>query len=81
MSTGKDSSAASSKSGGGLRGVVAAKSTMSKVNGEEGILIYQGFNIHDLAENATFEETDRTNPHRIAPKRYDIPLRLIAAVV
>lgn len=47
----------SKKSGGGLRGVVAAQSTMSKVNGEEGILTYQGYNIHDLAENSTFEET------------------------
>lgn len=40
----------------GLRGVVAAQSKMSKVNGEEGVLIYQGYDIHDLAENATFEE-------------------------
>lgn len=40
----------------GLRGVVAAQSKMSKVNGEEGILIYQGYDIHDLAENSTFEE-------------------------
>ena len=54
MSTANEKSA---KSGGGLRGVVAAKSTMSKVNGEDGILIYQGYNIHDLAENSTFEET------------------------
>lgn len=53
-----ESTAKSSKSsGGGLRGVVAAKSSMSKVNGEEGILIYQGYDVHDLAENSTFEET------------------------
>ncbi len=53
-----DSSAKSSKSsGGGLRGVVAAQSTMSSVNGEKGILIYQGYDVHDLAENSTFEET------------------------
>ncbi len=57
MTTAKESSAKSSSSSGGLRGVVAAQSTMSKVNGEEGILIYQGYNIHDLAENSTFEET------------------------
>ena len=43
-------------SGEGLRGVKVAKSSMSSVNGEEGILIYQGFDIHDLAENSTFEE-------------------------
>lgn len=40
----------------GLRGVVAAQSSIGDVNGEQGILIYQGYNIHDLAENSTFEE-------------------------
>jgi citrate synthase len=40
----------------GLRGVVAAQSTIGDVNGEEGKLIYQGYDIHDLAENSTFEE-------------------------
>jgi citrate synthase len=56
MSTGNDSTAKSPSSGGGLRGVVAAQSNMSKVNGEDGVLVYQGYDIHDLAENATFEE-------------------------
>jgi citrate synthase len=40
----------------GLRGVVAAQSTIGDVNGEEGILIYQGYDVHDLCENSTFEE-------------------------
>ena len=40
----------------GLRGVVAAQSAIGDVNGDEGILIYQGYNIHDLAEHSTFEE-------------------------
>jgi citrate synthase len=40
----------------GLRGVIAAQSAIGDVNGEEGILIYQGYNIHDLAEHSTFEE-------------------------
>lgn len=40
----------------GLRGVVAAQSAIGDVNGEQGILIYQGYDIHDLAENSTFEE-------------------------
>ncbi len=57
MSTGNETPAAASSATGGLRGVVAAQSRMSKVNGEDGILIYQGFDIHDLAENSTFEET------------------------
>ncbi|MGI8642087.1 MAG: citrate/2-methylcitrate synthase [Pyrinomonadaceae bacterium] len=53
MSTATESTAATA----GLRGVVAAQSKIGDVNGEEGILIYQGYNIHDLAENSTFEET------------------------
>ena len=53
MSTATESSAAGSA---GLRGVVAAQSAIGDVNGEEGILIYQGYNIHDLAEHSTFEE-------------------------
>jgi citrate synthase len=40
----------------GLRGVVAAQSAIGDVDGENGILIYQGYNIHDLAEHSTFEE-------------------------
>ena len=53
MTTAKESSSASA----GLRGVVAAQSRMGKVNGIDGILIYQGYDVHDLAENSTFEET------------------------
>jgi len=40
----------------GLRGVAAATSSISDVNGEKGELIYQGYNIHDLAQYSTFEE-------------------------
>lgn len=40
----------------GLEGVVAAQSSISDVNGEEGKLIYVGYDIHDLAKHATFEE-------------------------
>jgi citrate synthase len=40
----------------GLRGVVAASSSVGDVNGEKGELIYQGLSIHDLADNSTFEE-------------------------
>src|SRR4029079_18269987 len=48
--------AATSAAAAGLRGVVAAQSSIGDVNGEQGILIYQGYNIHDLAEHSTFEE-------------------------
>ena len=52
MSTGTETTAASE----GLRGVVAAQSAIGDVNGIEGKLIYQGYDIHDLAEHSTFEE-------------------------
>ncbi len=52
MSTAPEANAATA----GLRGVVAAQSAIGDVNGEQGILIYQGYDIHDLAENSTFEE-------------------------
>lgn len=52
MSTATESTAATA----GLRGVVAAQSAIGDVNGEQGILIYQGYDIHDLAEHSTFEE-------------------------
>src|SRR4029077_3868093 len=44
-------------SGAGLEGVVAGESEICFIDGEEGILSYRGYNIHTLAENATFEET------------------------
>jgi citrate synthase len=40
----------------GLAGVVVADTRKSKVDGENGILYYGGYNIMDLAENASFEE-------------------------
>lgn len=40
----------------GLRGVVVGASTVSDVNGDKGELIYQGYDIHDLARYSTFEE-------------------------
>lgn len=41
---------------GGLEGVVAATTAISKVDGTAGRLIYQGYNIHDLARTTTYEE-------------------------
>src|SRR5437868_13037536 len=41
---------------GGLEGVVAATTTISKVEGTAGRLIYRGYNIHDLARTTSFEE-------------------------
>jgi citrate synthase len=41
----------------GLRGVTVADTRISDVDGENGILIYRGYRIEDLARNSTFEET------------------------
>jgi 2-methylcitrate synthase len=43
--------------GKGLEDVVAAQTALSQVFGDEGRLIYRGYDIEDLAENASFEET------------------------
>jgi 2-methylcitrate synthase len=41
----------------GLEGVVANESAICYVFGEEGRLIYRGYDINDLADHSTFEET------------------------
>lgn len=56
----------------GLRGVVAAQSSIGDVDGEKGILIYQGYNIHDLAEHSTFEETVFLLWHGRLPKKEEL---------
>src|SRR5258708_2544974 len=40
----------------GLQGVVATQSEISDVDGIQSRLIYRGYDIHDLAEHASFEE-------------------------
>ncbi len=40
----------------GLDGVLVARTRMSKVLGQEGRLIYGGYDIRDIAQNASFEE-------------------------
>src|SRR5437879_8545651 len=47
---------ASKPSRGGLEGIVAATTALSKVEGTAGRLIYHGYNIHDVARTTTFEE-------------------------
>lgn len=43
--------------GAGLEDVVAGESGICYIDGENGILAYRGYNIHELATNSTFEET------------------------
>jgi citrate synthase len=42
--------------GAGLEGIVATQSKLCYIDGDAGILSYQGFRIETLAEKATFEE-------------------------
>ena len=77
----------------GLRGVTIASTKISDVDGAAGKLIYRGYLIQDLAENATFEEVchlllyeklpeeDELKDFkaRLAAER-DIPVELIAAL-
>jgi citrate synthase len=51
------STAPKSSSTAGLEGVVAAKSEICFIDGVAGRLVYRGYDIGDLVENATFEET------------------------
>jgi len=41
----------------GLEGVVAATTRLSEVDGERGALVIAGYQVGELAERATFEET------------------------
>jgi citrate synthase len=44
------------RSTGGLAGVVAAETSLSSIDGENGRLWYRGYDIHSLAKSATFPE-------------------------
>jgi citrate synthase len=41
----------------GLEGIVATTSSICWIDGDAGVLSYRGIDIHELAENSTFEET------------------------
>src|SRR5438552_5383283 len=40
----------------GLEGIIAGESEICYIDGYSGVLSYRGYNIHTLADNATFEE-------------------------
>lgn len=46
----------SSPNKGGLEGIVAATTSISQVYGQDGRLVYRGYDIHDLAHSTTYEE-------------------------
>src|SRR5215510_2866338 len=56
----------------GLRGVIVGTSTVSDVVGDKGELIYQGYNIHDLAKHSTFEEVAFLLWNKRLPKQAEL---------
>ncbi|MBP2704769.1 citrate synthase [Microbispora sp. RL4-1S] len=53
----------------GLADVVAASTALSDIDGVAGRLFYRGYDIHDLAGRATFEETAHLLQHGVLPDR------------
>lgn len=53
----------------GLEDVVVGESTICFIDGREGRLVYQGYDIHDLAAHATFEEVAYLLWHGRLPTR------------
>jgi citrate synthase len=50
------SSLTTAHSSKGLEGVVATTSSICYIDGDQGVLAYRGYDIHDLADHSTFEE-------------------------
>jgi citrate synthase len=53
----------------GLQGVVAARTGLSRIDGERGVLAYRGYSIDDLARHASFEEVVHLLWHGELPNR------------
>jgi citrate synthase len=58
--------------GAGLEGIVATESRLCFIDGDAGVLSYQGFRIETLAENATFEEVVYLLWHGKLPKQSEL---------
>ena len=56
----------------GLEDVVAASSAICYLDGERGVLAYYGYDIHDLARAATFEEVCHLLWHGRLPNRAEL---------
>jgi citrate synthase len=57
---------------GGLEDVVATTSAICFLDGDRGVLAYRGYDIHDLARFATFEETCYLLWHGRLPNRAEL---------
>src|SRR5512138_1592788 len=56
----------------GLEDVVAGSSAICFIDGARGVLSYAGYDIHDLATGATFEEVCYLLWHRRLPTRAEL---------
>ena len=66
----------------GLEDTVATSSAICYLDGDRGVLVYCGYDIHDLARHATFEEVCYLLWHRRLPTRAelgDLQSQLVAA--
>jgi len=57
---------------GGLEDVVATSSAICYLDGDRGVLAYCGYDVHDLATSATFEEVCYLLWHRRMPSRAEL---------
>ena len=56
----------------GLEDIVVATSSICYLDGERGVLAYRGYDIHDLAQHATFEEVCYLLWHGRLPSRSEL---------
>src|SRR6476660_9161594 len=63
---------AEAKPKAGLEDVVAATSAICYLDGDRGVLAYYGYDIHDLARGATFEEVCYLLWHGRLPNRAEL---------
>jgi citrate synthase len=66
----------------GLEDVIAGESSICYIDGDKGVLAYRGYNIHELANNSSFEETCHLLWHGRLPKQAeleDVSKKLAAA--
>src|SRR5215470_84585 len=56
----------------GLEGIIATESQLCYIDGDAGLLSYQGFRIETLAEHATFEEVVYLLWHGRLPRQNDL---------
>jgi citrate synthase len=58
--------------GKGLEGIIAANSGICFIDGDAGVLSYRGIDIHELADNSSFEETTYLLWNGVLPNRLEL---------